>query len=138
MNPLFDRRLTEFHRRPPVDPAVTRAIEVELGTSLPEEYKQLLQFTNGGEGSIGDGAYLILWAAEELMDLNRAYEVADYANGQLVFGSNGGGEAFGFDMRAPSWPIVPIPWIVLSWEAALLTGNSILDFLERLETWPAD
>ena len=48
---------------------------------------------NGGEGFVGR-AYLILWPIEKLRELNDAYQVEQYAPGFLIFGSDGGGEAF--------------------------------------------
>lgn len=62
---------------------------------------------NGGEGFIGSN-YLILWKAEEILPFNRDYEVERMAPDLLAFGSNGGGEAFAFDKREQSWPIVMV------------------------------
>jgi hypothetical protein len=47
---------------------------------------------NGGEGSVGD-TYVILWRIEELIEMSKAYDVAEYAPGLFLFGSDGGGEA---------------------------------------------
>lgn len=78
--------------------------------SLPLEYEQFLRKHNGGEGFVGDN-YLVLWRAEELSTFNREYEVDRNAPGLLLFGSNGGGEGYGFDARVAGPPIVRVSFI---------------------------
>src|SRR5438270_13821026 len=93
------RMLSSFNCNPPADRERVEHVEAEFGVSLPGRYKSFLAKSNGGEGFVGD-AYVMLWRAEELLELNKAYQVADYGPGLLSFGSNGGGEAFAFDMRS--------------------------------------
>jgi hypothetical protein len=81
-----------------------------LGHPLPTEYLQLLRRHNGSEGFAG-ADYVILWKAEELVHFNREYEVDQYAPGIFLFGSNGGGEAYGFDTQDTSMPVVRVPFV---------------------------
>jgi hypothetical protein len=65
---------------------------------------------NGGEGFIGE-SYLILRSIEELISANAAYNVTEFAPQLFLFGSNGGGQAFGFDISSAARPIVSIPFV---------------------------
>ena len=123
---------TEFHCCSGARDDQIAESETQLGRVLPPDYVEFLRVSNGGEGFIGKNAYLILWGVEELHSLNRDYEVEDAAPGLLVFGSNGGGEAFGFDTRSSGWPVVKVPFVVMDWKDARSMGGSFGDFLRRL------
>jgi hypothetical protein len=70
-----------------------------FGHPLPTDYLRFLRQANGGEGFVGKEVYLVLWRVEELAGMNAAYHVAEFAPGLLIFGSDGGDEAFAFDLR---------------------------------------
>ncbi len=58
---------------------------------LPQEYIALLQYSNGGEGSLGiNPGWFQLWAAEEVMEFNKGYQIDKDLPGYFGFGSNGG------------------------------------------------
>ncbi|CAN5832956.1 hypothetical protein BH11PLA1_BH11PLA1_01770 [soil metagenome] len=48
-----------------------------------------------------------------------------------LFGSNGGGEAYGFDTRTTPWQVVMIPFVVMVWEDSIVLAHSFEGFLER-------
>ena len=100
--------------------------------SLPADYLEFAELHGGKEQFIGE-EYLSLWEPDELAALNESYEVEKSAPGLLVFASNGGGEAYGFDTRRPTWPVVMIPFIGMEWKVAIPVGNSFSDFLQRLQ-----
>ncbi|HPT51011.1 MAG TPA: SMI1/KNR4 family protein [Accumulibacter sp.] len=102
-----------------------------LGCSLPPDYVQFLHDHDGGEGFIGDN-YLILWKAEELSIFNREYEVEQYAPGLLLFGSDGGGEGYGFDTRDAAMPVVRVPFIGMELRYARAVAGGFTDFLNQL------
>ncbi|WP_131998275.1 SMI1/KNR4 family protein [Dokdonella fugitiva] len=106
--------------------------EAELGIRLPMEYREFLQKTNGAEGAIGANEYISLWPVGRLKELNDAYEVDSYARGFLVVGSNGGGEAYAFDMLGDSCSISALPFVGLSREEARLIGKDFWAFLDNL------
>lgn len=94
-----------------------------LGRHLPPDYVQFLKEHDGGEGFIGDN-YLILWKIEELNPFNREYEVEQYAPGILLFGSDGGGEGYGFDTRDAAMPIIRVPFIGMNLCYATVVADS--------------
>jgi hypothetical protein len=84
---------------------------MESQLTLPISYKEFLKYCNGGDGLVGANRYVILWRLEELLKLNGAYQTQEFAPGLLLFGTNGGGEAYAFDMRSCSTPIVSVPFV---------------------------
>jgi hypothetical protein len=111
--------------------AGTRAALAELGRPLPPDYLQFMERQNGGEGFIGRN-YLILWRIEELATFNREYEVEQYAPGIVLFGSDGGGEGYGFDVRTTAMPIVRIPFIGMAPQYASPVAGTFSDLLVEL------
>ncbi|MCX2781310.1 SMI1/KNR4 family protein [Microbulbifer thermotolerans] len=101
------------------------------GIYFPDDYLDFLQDANGGEGFIGE-EYLILWKAEELETFNREYEVEKYAPGIFLFGSNGGGEGFGFDTRSTPYKIVQVPFVGMDLQHANHVADSFTNLLERM------
>jgi hypothetical protein len=117
------------------EPATEHAIlgfEKAVGKKLPGEYRDFLKISNGAEGFVGKVAYVILWGVHELPPMNKAYEVEDYAPGFLIFGSDGGGEAYGFDTRDHECTIVQIPFVGMAWELARPMAKSFIGFLDLL------
>ncbi len=74
-------------------------IEREFGVPLPPEYAAFLVETNGGSGPVGEAGWANFYSVEELVEANRAYADDEFGpfEGLLLFGSDGGGEAFCFD-----------------------------------------
>jgi hypothetical protein len=130
----LDELLSGLPRQPPASDEAIAASEVALQMELPHEYVEFLKTTNGAEGFIGPSAYVMLWPVEQLDSLNHAYEIQKQAPGLLLFGSDGGGEAYGFDTRIPGWPIVQLPFVGMDWEDARLQGESFKAFLRHLRS----
>lgn len=107
-------------------------VEDKLGVKLPKDYIDFMMFSNGCEGSIGE-SYIVMWPIEELVQCNEDYEVEDYVPGLILFGSNGAGEAYGFDMRGEQVSYIMVPFM-LEYEAIIRQGYTIHEFFERLYT----
>jgi SMI1 / KNR4 family (SUKH-1) len=99
---------------------------------LPEDYLDFLGSSNGGVGFLGSN-YVILWEASDLLRQNDAYEVAVYAPGFFIFGSDGGGEAFGFDTRGAKYSVMRLPFVGMDWEDAVFISDSFSGLLRVLQ-----
>ena len=128
----LDKLLVEFDRNAGTSAHAIAECERHFGQEFPNDYRDFMMFSNGGEGFVGPNSHLRLWKIEELSEMNDGYEVAQYLPGGLLFGTDGGGEAFGFDLRAPQITIVKVPFIVMEWEDALLLADSFDGFLRQL------
>jgi SMI1 / KNR4 family (SUKH-1) len=136
MNPVSDERLfAKFRANPPASPALIAEAQAKLSFPLPADYVQFLQQMNGGEGSLGGNAYVALWRVEELGERNVGYEVAEFAPGLFLFGSNGAGEAFAFDSRTGQFRIVAVPFLGMdNLPDAIPIATNFRTFLEVLFT----
>ncbi len=121
----------KFNGNPPADAASIRRFESEAGFCLPEDYAEFFLEVDGGEGFFGN-AYAILWRVGELIEMNKAYQVADYAPGLFLFSSDGGGEAFAFDTRSDAKPIVSVPFVGMELKSARPVASNFKAFLEEL------
>lgn len=124
--------LTEGELEAPAAPSVVEELTSRLGIALPADYLDFLRQHNGGEGFIGAN-YIVFWKAEELMDFNREYEVEKYAPGILLFGSDGGGEAYGFDVQSREMLIVRVPFIGMERRYATPVARNLPDLFAKLE-----
>jgi len=131
MNASIRRLLVDFTLEPGASPKNLQYLNTIEGVDLPNDYRSFLEEANGGEGFIG-AEYLILWKAEELEQFNREYEVETYAPGLFLFGSNGGGEGFGFDTRSTPYKVVQVPFIGMELKYASHVADSFLDLLEKM------
>lgn len=123
--------LASFNGNPPASAASIQQFEMEAGIQLPGSYTAFLKQMDGGEGFVGP-AYLILWRVCELVEMNKAYQVSDYAPGLFLFGSDGGGEAFAFDTRSNSLPIVSVPFVGMELKLARVVASDFKGFFEAL------
>ena len=125
----------KFKANSPAPPDLIAQTQAGLSFLLPLDYVQFLQRMNGGEGFLGEHAYVALWRVEELRERNAGYEVAEFAPGLFLFGSNGGGEAFAFDTRSGQLQIVAVPFIGMDDLAdAIVIATNFRAFLEALFT----
>ena len=124
--------LTEGQFDGPAESAVVDGLSARLGVELPKDYADFLKEHNGGGGFVHDN-YIIFFKAEELVDFNREYEVEKYAPGILLFASNGGGEAYGFDTHDVEMPIVRIPFIFMERQSAETIARDLADLFAVLE-----
>ena len=98
---------------------------------LPKDYCEFIQYSNGAAGTFPNGNHLILWPIERLVERNKAYEVAAYAPGIFIFGSSGGGEAYGFDERS-SMTVIQVPFVGMQLSDVEVLAPSFTAFLISL------
>ncbi len=126
----FSRFTEKLTLNPGTRQEAIEAAEIQLGLKFPEDYISFMLTSNGAEGSIGTNGYVRFWPVEELVEGNDGYGVREFAPGFVLFGSDGGGEAFAFDTRGEQLTLVEIPFIPMTADEALVRGNTFLEFLE--------
>jgi hypothetical protein len=117
-------------KRASADPRDVDALEEAIGARLPADYRWFVHKHDGAEGWIGS-AYIALWAVHEINRHNQTVDPQNYAPGLLLFGTDGGGEAFAFD-TTQRWRVVRVPLVGLSRELAIEVGPTITDWLVAL------
>ncbi|MBI3476953.1 MAG: SMI1/KNR4 family protein [Acidobacteria bacterium] len=111
-----------FQPNAPASTEARASLRTALAQSLPESYFAFLARTNGGEGFIG-ARYVQLWRAEELAEMNRAYKTSEFFPNLFFIGSDGGGEAFAFDLSRTDAPVYEVPFIGLPTDARAIASS---------------
>lgn len=114
------------------EPSDIETAERELRVRLPDDYRTFLQESDGLEGFAGPDSYLILWSARKLPELNATYNVAEFAPGLVLIGTDGGGTAYGFLKRGGTNRYVQVQLIGLSRDAFEVMGDSFVEMIARL------
>jgi len=99
---------------------------------FPADYKAFLQTTNGLEGEEKGYGYLVLWSTKELIELNTAYQVKEFVENVIIFGSDGAENAFGFDIT--SGAIVKLPFIGMGHIPNEQVADTFEEFLSTITT----
>lgn len=102
---------------------------MRLRTVLPLDYKQLLQAADGAEGFVGE-FYIHLWSIDELIELNASYEVAKFAPGITLIGTNGGDTGYGFRSARNEFEYVAVPLVGM--DVIRVMGGDLVEMFKRL------
>ncbi len=119
----------EFSANPPADQQAIEEFEAQVRIQLPHDYVSFLRKMNGGEGNFGE-AYLSMWNIDWSVKCHKFNVAEDNWPGFLAFGSDGGGEQFGFDLRADAKEIVAFPYVSTGWEDSIRVAPTFTTFLE--------
>lgn len=75
-----------MEKHPPASPQQIAAAEQSLNTIFPQVYKATLLETNGLSTDL-----VLLYGTDDIVERNETYEIAEYAQGYLAIGDDGGG-----------------------------------------------
>lgn len=110
-----------------------KEIEAMFHFVLPSDYKNFLQEYLGSEHFIGE-EFVRLWDAEEIMELNRSYNIVDNLPMTIAIGSNGSSEYLAIEMVSKdNYRVVISPFIDLDEQYHIEIGTSFTDFLLRTD-----
>ena len=126
MKQLFEKLTNGFDTVSPARSSAIETAEKFFNLKLPTDYIEFLQFTNGLEGETTN-SYLVLWGAEELVELNQAYNVKEFISNIILIGSDGAEDAFAFDIT--NMTIVKLPFIGMGHIANEKLSDTFGDFL---------
>jgi hypothetical protein len=102
-----------YHCAPPADEAEIQQLIRECHLQLPDEYLDLLRFTNGGETELALPPRLFVpYEVEYVLELLRDKPFDEIHDSFFIIGGNGGLETIAFDLRSkPPYPVVMIDLI---------------------------
>ncbi|HEX6533710.1 MAG TPA: SMI1/KNR4 family protein [Gemmatimonadaceae bacterium] len=87
---------------------------------LPAAYLEFLRSSSGAEGDLGvHPGWIQLWPAEQVIEYNAMYGIAEHLPGFVGFASNGGGELLAFDSRVAPWRVCMVPCVPTAEEEAV-------------------
>lgn len=131
LNTEITRLFKDFEKNPPIKSEAIQKILKEINLELPSDYIDIFLFMNGGEGFLGDN-YCRLYPLDKLVSLNQTLSVKEFAPEIFIFGSNGNGEAFAFEMISSSLSFIKIPFIPMDTKYANFLGKTTKEFIENL------
>ena len=103
----------------------------------PSDYIAFLQRSNGAEGPLGSEAYLAIWPADQVSELNKAYAVDEFAPGLVLFGTDGGNTGYAFD-TSKELHVVEVPLVGMDLNEARPIAPTFTGFLDALEKRKGD
>ncbi|WP_175676544.1 SMI1/KNR4 family protein [Burkholderia ambifaria] len=120
-----------FHRRAPFTPVAIASLETSLCASLPPNYKDLLLWSDGGEGEVGD-LYLAVWTVEQVVELNALYSITTrMGEGFVCIGTDGGDYCFALDLRGGERFVV-VPFGALTEDEIKPLARNLVDALTSI------
>lgn len=101
------------------------------GMALPKDYLDFMHAHNGGEGPVGENAYLQLVPLEEIEQFNLDYGIFEYLDGIYIFGTDLGGSLFGYKPQAQTY--CAIDSCSICEEDIFRAGESFEGFIKALD-----
>lgn len=136
---LCNSRISEllsapFDLRTAASGAEISELRRQFPAGISSDYFDFLQIGNGGCGDVGSGDYAMFWGSDEIPTYNLEYETNTHAPGLILFGSNGGGEAFAFHSSKEALTVGIVPFVGLSLLEYRPMARSFSEFLELLSS----
>jgi hypothetical protein len=111
-----------FQQNAPASSEALASLRAALPKPLPVGYMAFLQRSNGGDGFLGE-RYVRLWKAEELIEVNRGYNVSEFFPNLFLIGTDGGGEAYAFDVSENDPTVFAVPFIGMPSDAEAIADS---------------
>ena len=116
-----------WYPEPPSSLDEVNALQAGANFTLPADYLNFLRVSNGGEGGEEAGSkWLNLWHTQEVIALNKDYQVQKYLPAMWGFGSDGGGTLFAFDADNK---ICSVPFGDFGTESVLVVASDFASFI---------
>jgi len=113
---------------PPLDSEVSSFLS-KIDFQLPSGFIDFFKEANGADISTDD-KFVALWALTDMVQLNKEYNVEQYAPEFFVFGSDGGDTAYAIEKSTGD--IYEMPFIGMSKEEATCISKTFTGFIEGL------
>ncbi|WP_347066694.1 SMI1/KNR4 family protein [Flavobacterium sp. WV_118_3] len=101
----------------------------EVDFNLPKGFMDFFKETNGADICTGK-KYVLLWALTDMVELNKEYNVEEYAPEFFIFGSDGGDTAFVIEKSTGD--IYEMPFIGMFKEEAVFKNKTFTEFIESI------
>lgn len=98
---------------------------------VTNDFAEFYSKFNGGHGEVGNDMYIEIWNLNEIIELNKMYNVSENINNVLIFGSDGGDMALGYDYKECKYLIVPFIGMGFL-EPPYYLGDNYNSFFENL------
>ncbi|HXF83845.1 MAG TPA: SMI1/KNR4 family protein [Anaerolineales bacterium] len=117
--------------QPGASQATIKKVESKYNFEFPNDYKEFLLKSNGASGFVGK-SYLLIWPLEDIEEINRLAKVDEFTPGLVLFGSDGSGMSYAFDVRRSPPAFVEIPDMSIHIKEIKTCGSTFYEFLKYL------
>lgn len=93
------------------------------------DYIDFIKSHNGANGSLNENAYILLWKAKDVVELNPYYEGVEEADNLFFIGSDGSNLGYAFDKISNT--IVAIDFLEIAYSEPEVIAKSFKDFLVK-------
>lgn len=121
--------MTTIDKNTPPSQVEVETFLKEIDFNLPLGFIDFFKEANGAEINTED-CFVLLWPLTDMVQLNKEYNVEEYASEFFIFGSDGGDTAFAIERWTGN--IFDMPFIGMSKEEAIFRSKTFPDFLEGL------
>lgn len=121
--------LATCETRPGATVEAVNEVEAELGVQLPDDYKGLVEQSNGLEGFASNDEYIILWQVEDLTKRNSEYGTAEFVPGVILLGTNGSNTGLGFRVKDRRY--VTVPLVGMEPSAIVVVGDEVTSLVDH-------
>jgi hypothetical protein len=124
--------------RPGASRESVEAVTRDLRIPLPDDYLELIGFSNGMTGDLGPGdqSFIIMWPIEKILQLTLEYGINDDCPELLAFGKDAAVFAYAFDTRKRPMPVIQIDLIDHEYRAEV--ASDFVGFLNWLASQVED
>ncbi|GEP50723.1 hypothetical protein FNO01nite_13950 [Flavobacterium noncentrifugens] len=98
--------------------------------NVDKNFISLLKSSNGVQGELNSGEFLIIWTLSDIIELNPYYPEIEECKNMMFFGSNGSNIGYAFLKTGSS--IISIDFFDLGYESPKYISYSFPEFLESL------
>ncbi len=102
----------------------------KIDFNIDRDYLDFIKMCNGAEGFIGKNNYVLLWKAEQLIELNPYYEDNKETEELFFFGTDGSNLGYAFDKKSKK--IISIDFLDISQVQPNVIADSFEAFLDKL------
>lgn len=132
MNAQLNNLTRSLTKHPGAIPSVIYQAMDTLCVKPPADYFEFMLATNGAEGFMPNGRYLMLDPVEKLVPCNQPYGIGALGPGMVSFGSDGGVMLYAFDIRRDPVIIVEVDATCMDTGPVNNCGSTFVEFLEYI------
>ncbi len=129
---IIEKKIKKGSLNPKEGEKLIKDIENRFDVKLPQDYIDYMIENNGYVGIINED-YVDIWELESITLQNERYDSEEFYPGLVLFGSDGGGEAYAFD-KNNNMNIVDVPFIGDE-NDIIVVSKSFNEFLEKLRNY---
>jgi hypothetical protein len=120
-----------WKKRTPATEKEIESLQLAFGITLPEEYLAILQYSNGGS-LYGFQTPLIVYAISEVLALHHEHDLYESIPESLIFGGDGGGTIYAFDLRSKNHQVLFFREDYTSYDNIVFQANRLSEVVKKI------